>query len=182
MERQKLLVIISTFLISFCFSCNQKSNNKESGESRNTISQQEDGSILLKLDEAVCYNDQNNPASNTAEWKFVVPKPGRYNVWLSSATRDTNNLDYSKPVKISLLDNNLERHPECDKIIRNSGEVAYPFFRTDSYMGSFYIQESGEYNIQVISEKVTTKDILNQSQLLALNTMLMSILLIPMTR
>jgi hypothetical protein len=182
MERQKTIVIISTVLITFCFSCNQKGSNKDSGDSRKTISQQEDGTILLKLEEAICYNDLTNPSSNTAEWMFIVPKPGRYNVWLSSATRDTNKLDYSKPVKISLLDNNLERHPECDKIIRNSGEVAYPFFRTDSYMGSFYIQESGEYNIQVISEKVTIKDNLNQSQLLALNTRLMSIILIPMTR
>jgi hypothetical protein len=182
MEKQKFIVIISTVLISFCFSCNHKVNNKDSRDSRETISQQEDGSILLKLEEAICYNDQTNPSSNTAEWKFVVPKPGRYNVWLSSATRDTNNLDYSKPVKISLLDNHLERNPECDKIIRNSSDVTYPFFRTDSYMGSFYIQESGEYNIQVISEKVTTKEIRNQSQLIALNTRLMSIILIPMTR
>jgi hypothetical protein len=182
MERQTFIVIIITILISFCFSCNQKVNNKDSGDSRKTISQQEDGSILLKLDEAICYNDQTNPSSNTAEWKFVVPKPGRYNVWLSSATRDTNNLDYIKPVKISLLDNNLERSPECDKIVRNSSEVTYPFFRTDSYMGTFYIPESGEYNIQVISEKVTTKEFRNQSQLLALNSRLLSIVLIPMTR
>ena len=182
MMKQKFIVIISTILISFCFSCNQRASNKDSGDSKKTISQLEDGSILLKLEDAICYNDLTNPSSNTAEWKFVVPKPGRYNVWLSSATKDTINLDYIKPVKISLLDNSLERSPECDKIIRNSSDVTYPFFRTDSYMGSFYIQESGEYNIQVISEKVTSEEALDKNQLLALNTRLMSIILIPLTR
>jgi hypothetical protein len=146
------------------------------------ISQQRDGSILLKLEEAICYNDKVNPSCNTAEWKFVVPKPGRYKVWLSSATRDTTNLSYTAPVKISLLDNQLEGSPECDKIVRDSEEVAYPYFRTDSYMGSFYIPEPGEYNIQIISEKVTTKEIRSQTQLIADNTRLMSLILIPMTR
>ncbi len=182
MESQNFFVLISTVLISFCISCNQKGSKKDSVEFSKTISQQEDGTILLKLDEAICYNDLTNPSSNTAEWKFIVPKPGRYNVWLSSATVDTVNLNYTKPVKISLLDKNLERNPGCDKIIRNSNDVSYPFYRTDSYMGSFYIQESGEYNIQVISEKVISKETRDQSQLLALNTRLMSIILIPLTR
>jgi hypothetical protein len=45
-----------------------------------------------------------------------------------------------------------------------------------------YIPEPGEYNIQVISEKVTTKEIRSHSQLLADNTRLMSLMLVPMIR
>ena len=167
---------------SVSFSCNHKNNSHDSDETGKMISQQNDGSILLKLEEATCYSDQVNPSSNTAEWKFSVPKPGRFKVWLCSATRDTNNLSYMTPVKINLLDSNLERRPECDKIVKNSTEVTFPYFRTDSYMGSVYISEPGEYNIQVISEKVTTKEIRNQTRLLADNTRFMSLMLVPMTR
>ena len=182
MKRIKYALTAGMVIIAVLNSCNHKGNNKDSESSGKMISQQNDGSILLKLEEAACYSDQVNPSSNTAEWKFTVPKPGRYKVWLCSATRDTNNLSYIRPVKISLLDSNLERSPECDKIIRNSTDVTFPYFRTDSYMGSVYIPEPGEYNIQVISEKVTTKEIRSHSQLLADNTMLMSLMLVPMIR
>jgi hypothetical protein len=96
--------------------------------------------------------------------------------------QDTTNLSYASSVKISLLDNHIEKSPECDKIIRNSSDVAYPYFRTDSYMGSFYFPEQGEYNIQVISEKVVTKNIGSQNNTQADNTKLMSLILVPMTR
>lgn len=182
MKRLRFALLTGIVLISFCYSCNHKGNQKNEAGAGNMVSQQKDGSILLKLEEAACYSDQLNPTSNTAEWTFVVPTPGRYKVWLSSATRDTTNLSYSTPVKISFLDNHLEASPACDKIVRDSDEVNLPYFRTDSYMGTFYIPEAGKYTIQVISEKVTTKEIRDQSQLLAENTKLMSLMLVPMTR
>ena len=176
------VIITNLVLISILLSCQNNVNNRDSKDSGSGISRQNDGSFLLKLEDAVCYSDRVNPSGNTAEWKFVIPGPGRYKVWLSSATKDTINLNYANSVKISLLDNHLEKNPECDKIIRNSSDVAYPYFRTDSYMGSFYFPEPGEYNIQVISEKVVTRNIGSQNNTQADNTKLMSLILVPMTR
>jgi hypothetical protein len=182
MKKPKVALVALMTLLVVISSCNNKVNKNGSDEAGKMIAQQNDGSFLLKLEEAACYSDQLNPASNTAEWKFVVPKPGRYKVWLCSETRDTNKLSYLTPVKISILDSHLERSPECDKIVRNSAEVAFPYFRTESYMGTFYIPEPGEYNIQIISEKVTNKENQSQNQLIADNTKLMSLILVPMTR
>lgn len=180
MKKVSIAVIAGSLLLTILGSCNQNANNKNSPGPGIMASQQTDGSIHLKLEEATCYSDKVNPSSNTAEWTFAVPKPGRFKVWLCSATRDTTNLNYTAPVKISLLDNQLERNPECDKIVKNSAGVDFPYFRTESYMGTFYIPEPGEYNIQVISEKVTEKA--NQDHLIADNTKLMSLILEPMTR
>jgi hypothetical protein len=59
---------------------------------------------------------------------------------------------------VSVQDIRLEGHPVCNKIILNSNDVDYPYFRADSFMGSMYIQDTGEFNIQVISEKILPKD------------------------
>jgi hypothetical protein len=182
MRKLKSTLIKSLILISVLHSCNNNVNNRDSVNSEKKISPQKDGSYILKLEDAACYSDRGNPSDNTAEWKFVVPEPGRYKVWLSSATRDTINLSYENVVKINLLDNHLEKNPECDKIVRNSGDVSYPYFRTDSYMGSLNFPEAGEYNIQVISEKVITKEIRSQNNINKENTRLMSLMLVPMTR
>jgi hypothetical protein len=67
---------------------------------QNKILQQEDGTISLKVDKADCYQDKVNPSSNTAEWNVRVSKSGRFNVWLSSATKDTTDLKYDNSVKL----------------------------------------------------------------------------------
>jgi hypothetical protein len=175
------LVVIIIFS-AILYSCNNVSGSKGIADTSDKISQQNDGSYLLKLEDAACYSDQLNPEDNTAEWEFVVPSAGRYKVWLASATKDTTQLDYSNPVKISLLDNHIEKNPECDVIVRSSGEVTYPYFRTDSYMGSLYFPEPGEYNLQIISEKVISKQINSQNNSQTGNTKLMSLILEPMTR
>jgi hypothetical protein len=182
MRKLKSTLVMSLILTSVFYSCNNNSEKKDLANDGVKISQQKDGSYLLKIEDATCYSDQVNPSGNTAEWKVVVPKSGRYKVWLSSATRDTTNLSYKNVVKINLLDNYLEKNPECDKIVRNSDDVRYPYFRTDSYMGSLYFPEAGEYNIQVISEKVIAKEISSQNNINTENTSLMSLILIPMTR
>jgi len=164
------------------WSCNSKSESKKISRGDDLIIQQEDGILSLKLEKAACYSNATDPSSNTAEWNVAVSQPGRYKVWLSSATKDTSDLNYSNTVKVSLLDNRLEVNPECDRIVQNSGDVSYPYYRADSYMGSFYISEPGEYSIQVISEKVISKEVRNQTAYLSDNTRLMSVILTPMTR
>jgi hypothetical protein len=168
--------------LMFMWACGDRSGLKETLNDGNTILQQEDGSLALNLEKAACYNDEVNPASNTAEWKVAISKPGRFKVWLSSATKDTTDLSYVNSVKIALIDSFLEADPACDKIIRDSNEVSWPYYRADSYMGSFYIQEAGVYNIQVISEKILPREAMNQIHSQADDTRLMSVLLTPITR
>jgi hypothetical protein len=147
-----------------------------------TILQEADGTISLKLENAVCYSDADDPSSNTAEWTMSISKPGRYNLWLSSATRDTLVLNYANTVKVSFMDKQLEVDPVCDKVVQNSEGISYPFFRADSFMGSFFIQETGEYNIQVISEKVLPVEMREKTASLSDTTRFMSLFLVPNTR
>ncbi len=176
--------IIASVAIVFMFlwSCGNNPASNESANDGNAVSQQEDGSLVLNIDRAACYNDASNPASNTAEWKVVIAKPGRFKVWLTSATRDTTDLSYVNAVKVTLLDSFLEVDPVCDKVVRNSDDISYPYFRADSYMGSFYVSEAGVYNVQVISEKILPREAMNQLTGLTDDTRLMSLLLTPMTR
>jgi len=149
---------------------------------QNKILQQEDGTISLKVDKADCYQDMVNPSSNTAEWNVVVSKSGRFNVWLSSATKDTTDLKYDNSVMLSILDNRIEARPACDKIIHNSIDVTYPYFRADSFIGSLYIQDTGLYNIQIISEKIVPKEIMKGELSGSANSKLLSVFLTPITR
>jgi hypothetical protein len=179
--RSKLIAIVF-FMTIIGWSCGHQSDFQDAAKGKNTIMQQLDGTLSLNMDKAACYSDAVNPSSNTAEWNVVVSKPGHYKVWLSSATIDTTNLKYSNPVKISFMDNLLEAAPVCDKIFRNSEEVSLPYFRADSYMGSFYISEPGRYDIQVISEKVQPKEAAKKITNMATDTRLLSVILTPMTR
>ena len=86
--------------VALFYSCKnevkQSGNKSASATTENKILQQADGTISLKVDKADCYQDMSNPSSNTAEWNVVVSKSGRFNVWLSSATKDTTDLKYQK--------------------------------------------------------------------------------------
>jgi hypothetical protein len=158
MRRRAFLWVAVTGL-TLLWSCgNSGSKISENQRDVNKIIQGADGTISLKLDNAACYNDMVDPSENTAEWDVVVSKSGRYNVWISSATKDTTDLKYMHPLMVSVQDIRLEGHPVCNKIILNSTDVDYPYFRADSFMGSMYIQDTGEYNVQVISEKIFPKD------------------------
>jgi hypothetical protein len=178
MSRKVFTVICLVVLL--VWSCGKKSDSDN--VSGNAVLQKADGTLALDMKNATCYSDNVNPASNTAEWNVVVSKPGTFKVWLSSATKDTTVLSYANSVKISLMDKLLEVNPECDKVVLNSENVALPYFRADSYMGSLYISEPGEYSIQVISEKVLSKEAMNKSTSGPEDTKLMSIILTPMTR
>lgn len=166
------------------YSCGNSGVQKESKNIavHDKILQQADGTISLKVEKADCYQDKVNPSSNTAEWSVLVSKSGRFNVWLSSATKDTTDLKYSNSVRLSILDNRIEARPACDKIIHNSSEVAYPYFRADSFLGSLYIQDTGLYNIQIISEKILPGDIKKDEASGSDNSKLLSVFLTPTTR
>ena len=176
---KKIFTFISLAML-LAWSCGHKSGSENT--SVNAILQEADGTLALSMENATCYSDVVNPSSNTAEWNIVVSNPGRFKVWLSSATKDTTDLSYVNSVKITLLDNQLEVNPEIDKIILDSDDVSFPYFRADSYMGSFYISEPGEYRIQLISEKVLSKEAKNLSMSGRDDTQLMSVILSPATR
>jgi hypothetical protein len=176
---KKVFTIVS-LVVLLVWSCGKKSDSDN--VSGNTILQEADGTLALNMEKATCYSDNVNPSSNTAEWNVVVSKPGTFKVWLSSATKDTTDLSYANSVKLSLMDKLLEVNPECDKVVLNSKNVAFPYFRADSYMGSLYISEPGEYSIQVISEKVLSKEAMNNRTFVTDDTRLMSVILTPMTR
>jgi hypothetical protein len=176
-----LLIVGGILLFSSCGNTGEQKVLKEKVV-QNKIRQQEDGTISLKVDKADCYQDAVNPSSNTAEWNVVVSKSGRFNVWLSSATKDTTDLKYNNSVKLSILDKRLEVRPACDKIIHNSSDVTYPYFRADSFLGSLYIQDTGLYNVQIISEKILFKDMNKESSSDTENSKLLSVFLTPVTR
>jgi hypothetical protein len=182
--RNTLFTIILLAVLLLINSCGNSGTDKskKNGKTGDKITQQADGTISLDIEKASCYNDEVNPSWNTAEWIFIVSKPGRYNVWLLSATIDTIDLQYANSVKISLLDERLDVRPVGNRIVLDAKDVKYPYFRADSYMGSFYIQEPGEYSIQVISEKIVSRKNIASASSSSNHTKLMSVILTPMKR
>jgi hypothetical protein len=176
--RRSIIPFISGLAVVLLWSCGQKGTTTKSQDAENRIVQQADGTVSLKIDKAVCYSDAVNPSNNTADWNVVISKPGRFKVWLSSATRDTSGLRYSSSVRVNILDDHLEVTPAIDKVVHNSGDVPQSYFRADSYVGSFYVPEAGEYNIQVISDRVIAKNANTRLD----DTMLMSVMLTPAIR
>lgn len=155
-----MAIILVFSIVASCTSSGRKTDSANDFNI-NKIWQQPDGTISLHLDKADYYSDMANPSENTAEWDVVVSRSGRYNVWLSSATKDTTALNYKNKVLISVQDTRIEGLPECDRIIRNSEDVAYPYYRADSFIGSMYIRDTGEFQIQVISEQILPKEKFN---------------------
>jgi hypothetical protein len=179
----KKIICAGIILTSLCLfsSCNRAEKRAESN-SEKKITQESDGTISLDLKEATCYSDKIDPSSNTAEWNFTVTKPGRYEVWVSSLTKDTMDLQYSNSVKINLLDERLEAKPIGNRIIQNAKDVEYPYFRADSFMGTFYFEQPGEYSIQLISEKVTPQNDISNTSYNSDHTRLRSLILTPLVR
>lgn len=182
MTRTVSFALLFALIVPFtaCSDSNPGKSGKDADNQK--ILQQADGTISLDIKKASVYKSPVDPSNNTAEWDFVVSRAGRYNVWLSTATLDTMNLQYAGAVRINLLDDRLEGRPVGDKIVLDATEVKYPYYRADSYMGTFYIQEPGEYSIQVISEKAVPA-----SEEIRVNTSdtpakLMSVILTPKTR
>lgn len=181
--RNILFVLSFLAMTLVIFSCANAgiSTGKGGNNTSEKIRQKDDGTIDLHIEKASCVNDNTNPSGNTAEWTFIVSKPGRYKVWLSSATIDTMDLQYRGKVKISFQDEWLDVKPVRDKIVLNASDVKYPYYRADSYMGTFYIQEPGEYSIQVISDKIIAKSDNSHRSSDLDHTKLISLFLTPST-
>ena len=178
--RRTIFVWIMIGGIGLLSSCkNSASDNKSTVE---RVKQQENGIISLKLDKADCYADMDDRSENTAEWNVVVSKSGRYNVWISSATLDTTDLKYKNSVIVNVQDKMIQARPDCDKIIMNSSDVSYPYFRADSFIGSMYLQDTGEFYIQVTSEMILPKDYNVSESSAADITKLISVSFMPVTR
>ncbi len=175
------LVLMGLVLLYSCKNTGEQTEAKNKIV-HNKIFQQSDGTISLKVDNADCYRDMAHPSSNTAEWNVVVSKSGRFNIWLSSATKDTTDLKYRNSVMLSIRDNRIEAHPACDKIVHNSSDVTFPYFRADSFIGSLYIQDTGLCNIQIISEKITPDIIKSGGSADSESSRLLSVFLTPTTR
>jgi hypothetical protein len=180
--RRSFFLFFAVLVLLFVWSCSNNGSSKDLRNSENKVVQQADGTISLKLDKAARYCDTSDSSENTAEWKIVISKPGSFKIWLSSATKDTTDLHYANSVKISFLDKQLEAIPACDKVVRDPVEFPSAYYRADSYMGSFFIAEPGEYNLQIISEKVIAKNAGFQNTAPADDTVLMSVILTPLTR
>jgi len=181
--RRFFAVMMLLIGITLFYSCNNNTNPKIQEPlqpSLNKVEQQADGSIKLYVHKAECYSDKINPSSNTAEWNVFVSKSGRFNVWLSSATIDTINLEYDNKVMLSVQDNRLETQPAIDKVILNSSDVDLPYFRADSFMGSLYIQDTGHFSIQIISDKIIPESITDDSG--SEKTKLLSVFFSPVVR
>lgn len=161
------------------WNCSSPSDSNQVKVANNSIMKQKDGAISLKLANAECYRDVKNPSDNTAEWKVVISEAGSYRVWISSATKDTVNLNYTNAVKVNFPNKQVDVIPKCDKIVRHSKDVSYPYYRADSYVGSVYFAEPGEYNIEVISEKIALESSKNQTPSLTNSSRLMAVILLP---
>ncbi len=140
-------------IIMALYSCNN-AERREKELSEGDIIQKQNGDIFLRLSDAYLFYDKDNPHRNTAEWGFTVNSKGRYEVWLSSLTKDTMNLSYNEPVIIHFGDKRIESQPVGNEIVLNDDHVFRPYFRADSRIGSILIEDSGHYNIQIVSEKV----------------------------
>lgn len=165
-----IMLIVMVFFIS----CSSGTENNKSANTviENKILQKSDGTISLNVEKAELYHDMENPATNTAEWNVLVSKSGRFKVWLSSETKDTTNLQYENSVMLSVLDNRIEGVPEVDRVIKNTNGK-FPFL-ADSFMGELFIQDTGLYHIQVISEKIVPENYSIED-----NSRLISVILTP---
>jgi len=173
-------IVVMITGISFLFSCTNNTEVKHTDPALNHVVQQDDGSIELQVKKADCYSDKVNPSTNTAEWNVSVKKSGRFNVWITSATTDTTNLEYSNKVLLNVHDNVLEAIPVINKVVRNSSDVDYPYFRADSFMGSMYIQDTGLYAVQIISDGIIPENETEDSG--SAKTKLVSVSLTPVVR
>jgi hypothetical protein len=113
-----------------------------------------EGGVTLLIKDADLIQVDSNPQHNTAEWQFKVNKPGRYDVWLSSLTCDTSHLLFAENVTITAGDARLEKKPVGDEIVIDDKSVKSPWYRADSHMGSVFFSKPGEYQVQVISDRV----------------------------
>jgi hypothetical protein len=136
------------------FSCKNSAVHKDAANASNESGKKGDKNVFLKLEDAAMVQDDVHPDSNTAEWSFKVDQPGRYEVWLSSITRDTMNMGFDSVVTITAGDSRIQKMPVGDNIIADAADMKDHWFKAESEMGSVFFSKPGEYAIQIISDKV----------------------------
>ena len=146
------IALISVFSLISCSDNTGAGTKKLSGKDEKVLNR--DSGVTLLIEDADLMQVDSNPQYNTAEWHFVVKKAGRYDVWLSSLTSDTTHTLFAENVTITAGDTRIEKKPVGDEIITSDKSVKSPWYRADSHMGSVFFSEPGEYQIQVISDKV----------------------------
>lgn len=154
----KILGLFAFAAIIGITSCGHDGNTADSNQQgKIDKSAGQNKGVVLLIAEADLMQVRDNPQYNTAEWLFTVKKPGRYDVWLSSLTSDTVKLAYADNVVITAGDSRLTKKPISDEIVMDNS-VTRPWYRADSHMGSIFFSKPGEYQIQVISDKVEPRN------------------------
>ncbi len=147
-----LLLLLAGIIAGCSSSANEKTGLDALDQDR--IVQHENGTLLLSIDDADCYSDENNPVANTAEWNAFIKKTGRYDIWLASATRDTISLNYRNSVHLNFKDINIDANPRCDDILTGVSDLPESYYMANSYIGTVYIQDTGAIDVQFISEQI----------------------------
>lgn len=171
------LAVAAFFGLTSCSSDNN--HNGMAGKGMNESAGVNGEGIVLSIAQAELIEVDNKPQYNTAEWLFTVEKPGRYDVWLSSLTVDTAQLKFGEDVIITAGETKLEKLPVSDRVVTDDKNIREPWFRADSHMGSVFFSKPGEYQIQVISDRVGpyTSDLSQLS--VAEHTLINSVILKP---
>jgi hypothetical protein len=150
---RKIGVVAAAVLLTGT-SCRENGVTAERKHGKNDRSFGHEGGVTLLIKDADLMQVDSNPQYNTAEWHFKVNKPGRYDIWLSSLTCDTSHLLFAENVTITAGDARIEKKPVGDEIVIDDKSVKSPWYRADSHMGSVFFSEPGEYQVQVISDRV----------------------------
>lgn len=148
-----ITVLAIAVLVGFASCGNEGKGNVANDKEKGDAAANGEGVVLMIADADLIEVD-GNPQYNTAEWVFMVEKPGRYDVWLSSLTLDTTQLHYAENVVITAGETKLTKKPVGDQIVTEDKSVKEPWFRADSHMGSIFFSKPGEYPVQVISDRV----------------------------
>jgi hypothetical protein len=147
--------ILGLILIISMTACKDNSgSNGNNSKARTEADASHSAGVILMINDAALIQVDSNPQYNTAEWHFKVDKAGRYDVWLSSLTCDTSHLQFDDNVIITAGDTRLDKRPVGDEIVTTDNSVKAPWYRADSHMGSIFFSKPGEYQVQVISDKV----------------------------
>lgn len=177
MRRIKYFFLLLIIIAGGCGNNNTNDSNKQTEPE---ITEQEDGSIVLDLEKAYLLQDSLHPDMNTAEWSFRIKSKGRYELWLSSYTRDTMDLHYESPVIINFEQKRIRANPVGNEIILDTPGTGKDYYRADSRLGSLYIDSPGDYSIQIVSAKVRPHETISERTGLR-HTELRSLILKPMT-
>ncbi len=175
-----LLGLVMVFPMTACNDTGGAGKESKKARSEKTAGQAEGVTLLIR--DAALIQVDSNPQYNTAEWHFTVIKAGRYDVWLSSLTCDTTYLSFGDSVIITAGDTRLTGRPVGDEIVTEDLSVKEPWYRADSHMGSIFFKEPGEYQVQVISDRVEKLSADLSDLSVDKQTLINSLILKPMVR